>query len=104
MARNAGIQAPERQLLDLRGIGKSILGDLNDLGITTVEELARQEGEELYNRLCSLRGRRIDPCVLDVFNCTIAQARDPDLPADLRDWWTWSRIRKGEREPPKSTS
>ncbi len=91
----------ERQLIDLRGVGKSILGDLHELGITRVEELARQDGEELYNRLCNLHGERQDPCVLDVFNSAIAQARDPDLPAELRDWWTWSRIRKGELEPPE---
>ncbi len=93
-------QSAARQLIDLRGIGPSILADLHDLSITSVEELSRQDGVKLYNRLCGLRGRRIDPCVLDVFNCSIAQARDPDLPAELRDWWTWSRIRKGELDPP----
>ncbi len=86
----------DRKLRDLRGIGSSIEGDLHDLGVQSVEELTKLEGDDLYQRLCDLRGTRIDPCCLDVFNCAIAQARDPDLPAELRDWWTWSRIRKGE--------
>ena len=90
-------------LLILRGIGPSIEADLHDLGVTTVEELARHDAEDLYNRLCTLRGQRQDPCVLDVFNCAIAQARYPDLPEELKNWWTWSRIRKGEKESPQLT-
>ena len=91
----------DRQLIHLRGIGPSIEADLHDLGITTVEELSRQDGEELYKRLCTLRGVRQDPCVFDVFTCAVAQARNPDLPEELKNWWTWSRIRKGEMEPPR---
>lgn len=63
------------------------------LGIHTVSELARQEPRALYERLCAVTGHRHDPCCEDVFSAAVAQARDPDLPAEQADWWWWSRRR-----------
>ncbi len=91
-----------RKLIDLRSVGPAIVRDFHALGTRSVEELAKCDGDDLYEKLCNLKGTYVDVCVLDVFNCAIAQAQDPDLPADLRDWWTWSRIRKGELDPPRS--
>jgi hypothetical protein len=31
---------------------------------------------------------------LDVFRAAVAQAKDPQLPADQCQWWYWSRNRK----------
>jgi hypothetical protein len=83
-----------RTLRDLRGVGKSIEADFYELGVRTVEQLARQDGLELYRRLNELRGVRQDPCVLDTFRCAVAQAQDPDLPAKQTNWWWWSQQRK----------
>ncbi|MFC1627692.1 helix-hairpin-helix domain-containing protein [Gemmatimonadota bacterium] len=90
----------DRRLIDLRSVGPATVRDLHALGIMSVQELAAQDGSDLFKRLCDLTGAYVDMCVLDVFNCAIAQARNPDLPAELCDWWTWSRIRKGEIEAP----
>ena len=81
-------------LRDLWGVGTSIERDLKLLGVTSVSALARHDGDELYSRLCDLTGSRQDPCVLDTFRCAVAQARDPHLPAEQRNWWWWSRRRK----------
>lgn len=78
----------------LRGVGPSILADLKSLGIGSVEQLARQDGTKLYQRLCRKTGVRQDPCVLDTLRCAVAQARDPNLPREQQDWWWWSRQRK----------
>lgn len=78
----------------LRGVGPSILRDFEMLGVRSVEQLARQDGRKLYDRLCLLTGQRQDPCVLDTFRCAVAQARDPQLPREQQDWWWWSRQRK----------
>jgi hypothetical protein len=83
-----------RGLRRLRGVGPSILKDLEALGVRSVEQLARQDGGKLYDRLCRLKGARQDPCVLDTLHCAVAQARDPQLPREQRDWWWWSRQRK----------
>src|SRR5436305_12872414 len=82
------------RLRDLAGVGRAIEADLRSLGICSVRELAATDGDELYRRLCESTGTRQDPCVLDTFRCAVAQARDPRLPSEQRNWWWWSRQRK----------
>ena len=83
-----------RKLKDLVGIGGAMLGDFEVLGIRTVDELSSQDADQLYARLSEITGRKQDICVLDVFRCAIAQARDPELPEELCQWWWWSRQRR----------
>ncbi|MCA9277732.1 MAG: TfoX/Sxy family DNA transformation protein [Phycisphaeraceae bacterium] len=83
-----------RNLIDLRSVGKATVGDFHLLGITTVEDLAKQDAKTLYDRLCRKTGVQQDMCVLDVFECAIAQAKNPNLPAEQCDWWYWSKQRK----------
>jgi len=86
----------QRRLADLVSVGKATLRDFERLGVATVAELARRDPEELYARISALDGVRHDPCVLDVFRAAVAQARSPDLPAELCRWWTWSRLRRAQ--------
>jgi len=83
----------ERRLGDLVSIGPAMLRDFELLGIRTVEQLARQEPESLYEKLCRVTGKSQDVCCLDVFRAAVAQARNPRLPAEQRRWY-WSRKRK----------
>ena len=85
-----------RELSDLSGIGKAMLGDFQLLGVRSVGDLARQDPLDLYQRLCSQTGQRQDPCVYDTFRCAIEQARNPDLEPAKRQWWYWSRVRKSQ--------
>ncbi len=86
--------ADPRRLGDLSGIGKAMLEDFKLLRITTVDELAQADPDRLYQELSDRTQTRQDPCVLDTFRCAVAQAKDPRLPADQRNWWYWSRLRK----------
>ena len=83
-----------RELGDLVSVGPATLRDFARLGIETTEQLAKQDPEVLYQRMCELEGKRIDPCLHDVFSAAVAQARDPELPAEQRKWWYWSGVRK----------
>ena len=83
-----------RRLSDLSGIGPAMLRDFDLLGVKSVEQLSVCEPHALYDDLCQRTGQRQDPCVLDTFTCAIAQAKNPDLPAEQRNWWYWSRQRK----------
>jgi len=83
-----------RRLKDLAGIGPAMLRDFELLRVTSVEALAQCDADELYRELARLTKSRQDPCVLDTFRCAVAQARDPDLPTEQRNWWYWSRLRK----------
>ena len=85
-----------RQLRDLAGIGPAMMKDFELLRIGSVDELARHEPMELYEDLCRITKSRHDPCVLDTFHAAVAQARDPELPAEQRNWWYWSRVRKAK--------
>ncbi len=91
----------KRELSDLDGIGPAMLKDFALLKVGTVQELARRNPEKLYEQLCAATGQAQDICVLDVFRCAVAQARNPRLPAAQRNWWYWSRVRKGKTEKRK---
>ncbi len=84
----------QRRLEDLVSIGPAMLRDLDLLGIRSVAQLARQNPEKLYERLCAKTGQPVDICCLDVFSAAVAQARHPRLSAGKRQWWYWSRRRK----------
>jgi nucleotidyltransferase/DNA polymerase involved in DNA repair len=98
----------DRKLKDLAGVGPAAIADLHMLGIHSVAELAVQDGEELYDRLCRLTGTRHDICCLDVFRCVVAQASDPELLIEQRNWWYWSNVRKQRQaaaaKPARSTA
>ena len=99
----------ERDLRDLGGVGAATQRDLSWLGITTVSQLRTCDHLDLYNRL-NMRykaarargefvgvnglGPELDACVKDTLECAIAQALDPELPAEQRRWWWWSARRK----------
>lgn len=83
-----------RQLKVLVSIGPAMLEDFELLGVQTVAQLRRRNPERMYRELCRHRGQRIDPCCLDTFVAAVAQARDPNLPIEQRQWWYWSRVRK----------
>ncbi len=85
-----------RQLKDLAGIGPAMLRDFALLEVNSVSALAECDPDQLYTNLERLTGRRQDPCVMDTFRCAVAQARDPDLPVEQRNWWYWSRLRKSK--------
>jgi nucleotidyltransferase/DNA polymerase involved in DNA repair len=88
------MQGDERKLEDLVSIGPAMLDDLELLGVHSVAQLSRRNPQAMYERLCRLKRQRLDPCCLDVFVAAVAQARDPNLPIEQRQWWYWSKMRK----------
>jgi nucleotidyltransferase/DNA polymerase involved in DNA repair len=84
----------ERELADFRSVGPATLADFRLLGITSTAQLRRADADRLFAKLCRTTGKAYDPCVRDVFAAAIAQAKDPHLPEEQRDWWYWSRLRK----------
>jgi len=84
----------ERSLQDLTSVGPAIARDFELLGVRSVAQLSRRNPEKLYEKLCEITGQAQDICCLDVFRAAVAQARNPRLPAEQRQWWYWSRRRK----------
>ena len=84
----------QRALKDLVSVGPAMLRDFELLGIRDMTHLALQDPKTLYKKLCDVTGQQQDICCLDVFQAAVAQARNPRLPAEQRQWWYWSRKRK----------
>ena len=83
-------RAGVKELSELRNIGKAMLADFAVLGITSVQQLARQEADEIYSRLCVITGARHDPCVHDTFAAAIHQAKT----GEALNWWAFTSLRK----------
>ena len=83
-----------RELKDLVSIGPAMLEDFDLLGIHSVAQLKRRNPQRMYRELCRIRKQVIDPCCLDTIVAAVAQAKDPNLPLEQRQWWFWSRVRK----------
>jgi hypothetical protein len=77
-------------LTSMPNVGPAIARKLGRLGVTTPDDLRGQDAETLFERLCTLEGRRHDPCLLDTFTAAVAYA-DGGPP---RPWWEFSRERK----------
>ena len=81
------------QLSDLRNIGKAMLADFTLLGIESVQQLATEDADALYIRLCALTQQRQDPCVHDTFAAAIHQAKT----GEALNWWAFSPARKARQ-------
>ena len=79
------------------GVGPSIAGDLEELGVREVADLRRREPEELYERLCALRGQKMDRCVLYVFRCAVYYASESAHDPELLKWWNWKDGKTAKR-------
>jgi Pathogenicity locus len=82
-----------RKLTDLISVGPAMQRDFELLGVRSVAQLARRDPLRLYQSLCRVAPQHQDICCLDVFRAAVAQARDPQLPAEQCQWWYWSRQR-----------
>jgi hypothetical protein len=87
------------QFQSLDSVGPATAADLWALGYRSVAALRRARPRRMYDRMCALAGQPLDPCVEDVFRAAVAQAREPGLPPEQRNWWYW----RSEREAPAST-
>ena len=83
MKKHTPVMGPEKELLTIPGIGKSLSRDLVDLGIHRVRDLKDRDPERLYQKLSKLRRAHIDRCVLYAFRCSVYYAsrkkHDPAL-------------------------
>ncbi|MGH9789559.1 MAG: helix-hairpin-helix domain-containing protein [Candidatus Acidiferrales bacterium] len=92
-----------RRLGELGSVGPAMLRDFERLGVRSVAQLARRNPERLYEELCRRTGQSQDLCVLDTFRAAVAQARNPRLPAEQKNWWYWSRLRKARESKRRPT-
>ncbi len=71
------------------GIGPNISEDFWDMGYRSKSELRNEDPEEMYDRLCVIRGAKVDRCVLYVFRCAVYFTSNPEHDPNLLKWWNW---------------
>ena len=89
MRRSAIPSETAKELQTIPGVGKSIAVDLWDLGIRRVADLSRGNPEQLYDKLCLLRGQHIDRCMLYVLRCAVYYASTAKHDPKKLLWWNW---------------
>jgi hypothetical protein len=83
-----------REFRQIPGVGKSIAGDLWNLGLRSVSDLKNQDAEVLYTRLCTYQGTHVDRCMLYVLRCAVYYASHDVYDAELLKWWNWKDVRQ----------
>jgi Pathogenicity locus len=83
------------RLEQLPNIGPSLAADLRLLGIQQPGDLVAADAWALYRQLCSVTGKRQDPCVLDTFIAAV----DFMQGSPARPWWTYTAGRKARFGP-----
>jgi Pathogenicity locus len=82
-------------LTAIPNVGPAIARKLAALDVAGADDLRGRDPEELFERLCAMEGRRLDPCLLDTIAAAVAYADG----GPARPWWEFSRERKArERE------
>jgi len=71
-------------------VGPAVEAYLSDLGVHTIDELAKQQADGLYRRLQRRIGKACDPCLYDTFSAIIHEART----GQKRPWFTFTPARK----------
>ncbi|MFQ5495974.1 MAG: helix-hairpin-helix domain-containing protein [Phycisphaerae bacterium] len=79
-----------RELKRMPNVGPAIAGCLIRLGVSRPGELVGRDPVEMYETLCAIDDRRLDPCVLDVFMAAVDFAGG----AAARPWWAYTAKRK----------
>ena len=74
----------------LPNIGKAIAKDLELIGIDHPEQLVGMSPFELYDKLCSKKGRHVDHCVIDI----LMSAVDFMEGGEPKPWWQFTAKRK----------
>ena len=85
----AGKSVALKEFQRIPGVGKSISLDLWNLGFRGVEELQKQDPEEMYERFCIQEGMHVDRCLLYVFRCAVYYASNEHHDEELLKWWNW---------------
>ena len=84
-----------KDLTVIPGVGKSIAQDLLDLGIRKVEDLRKQDPQELFESSNKLAGMIQDRCLLYVFRCAVyyAETNEDQRDPEKLKWWNWKDTR-----------
>lgn len=77
------------ELQSIPGVGRKTAEDLILIGINSVEDLKNKNPEELYEKLCGIKGHKVDRCVLYVFRYAVFFPTEELHDSEKLKWWNW---------------
>lgn len=80
-----------KELRQIPGVGISIANDLWNINIRSIDDLAGEDPNALYDASNNYVGMVQDRCLLYVFKCAVYYAKTPPelRDAELLKWWNW---------------
>ncbi|HMQ79380.1 MAG TPA: helix-hairpin-helix domain-containing protein [Ignavibacteria bacterium] len=81
--------SPEKELMKIPGVGKSIARDLLNIGINSISDLEGNDPELLYDKSNRYTGVIQDRCLLYVFRCAVYFATVKNHEPEKLKWWRW---------------
>ena len=80
-----------KQLMQIRGVGKSIAKDLLDIGIHAIDDLKGKDPEFMFHQSNLEAGMVQDRCLLYCFRCAVyfAETDETDRDTEKLLWWNW---------------
>ena len=84
--------------MQIPGVGIRTAADYQMLNITKISDLANCNPNELYERLCVVKGVRIDRCELYQLRCSVYFASTDEPEPELLRWWNWKNRKYSTEE------
>lgn len=78
-----------KEFQQIPGVGEKIAEDFWELGISSPGELIGKNPEVLYLQLCTMKGMKVDRCMLYVFRCAVYFVSHIQHDPALLNWWVW---------------
>lgn len=78
-----------REFRRLPNVGPATAGDLYDLGLRSIQDIARSDPDDLYERLCAHQGTQVDRCALYVFRALVYLSKTKTPDPEKVVWWAW---------------
>ncbi len=85
---------PQKELMRIPGVGKSIANDLVNIGITSIDDLKGMDPEMLFRKSNEFAGVLQDRCLLYVFRCAVYFAENKRHEPENLKWWNWKDNKK----------
>jgi hypothetical protein len=76
-------------LQTIPGVGPKIELLLNDVGVTSIEDMKTADPQRLYDDLCDKKASPVDRCVLYVFRCAKYFVSNKKHDPERLEWWNW---------------
>lgn len=84
-----------RTFTTIPSVGPAVARDLYNLGYRSIADLAHQDPQDMYDRLCRHQGVKVDRCMLYTFYCIVYYASHDTHDPEKLKWWNWKDIANG---------